>query len=247
MRKMSGFTIVELLVTIIVISILAAITIVSYGAWQRNIADSSLQAEVSQATSSLGQFKNFKSNYPPNLAGTGYVSAPNVALVLLTNAPSIGVYSSLSPDQNATLLLNVCNANLENLYNTVCQFQGNGGGAKIHVKGTNATNINWSSPISQSTITGTMSPNGSDYSAAANAIITQFTAQGGTFPVVVSGSSSNVSLPTPDQVPSGPADTFCLQGTSTDFPDIRYYTTSQNSTLVAGSCPATTPPLQYYP
>lgn len=247
MHKASGFTIVELIVTITVISILAAITIVSYGTWQRRVADSSVQAEISQATASLGRLKNFSNNYPPNLAGTGYVSAPNVALVLLTNAPSVGVYSNLTPDQNATLLLNVCNANLDDLYNTVCQFQGSGGGAKIHVKGTNATNINWPSPISQTTITSTMNPNGSDYAAAANAIISQFTAQGGTFPVTVSGSSSNVSLPTPDQTPNGPADTFCLQGTSTDFVDIRYYTTSQNSTPTAGDCPVSSPPLQYYP
>lgn len=144
-----GFTVVELIAIIGVLGILAGIGVVGYGAWQRGVADKSVQADVSHATSSLTSYKNFKNNYPPNLAGAEFANAPSVALSLYTNAPYLGVYSNLTPDGNAQLLLNVCNANLNETLNTVCTFNGNGNGAKIHVKGTNASNVIWDSPICQ--------------------------------------------------------------------------------------------------
>jgi len=244
MRRQLGFTIVELLVIIVVIAILVGITAVNYGGWQRRTANSITRSEVDRATASLNQYKNFSNNYPPNLAGTNYVSSSHVALVLLTNAPSVGKYQDLTPDQNAQLFLNVCNANLSlTPYNTSCAFQGSGVGAKVHVAGTQSTNTIWNSPIQQSDVT---IPCGSDQAAcdaATSAMIAQLTAQGGTFPITVNG--SEVALPPPTQIPNGPADAFCLQATSADFGDVIYHTTSESSKAVPGPCPDD-PSLHYY-
>lgn len=48
MKRFDGFTIVELLVVIVVIGILAAITLVSYGNIQNMAADSAVQSELNQ-------------------------------------------------------------------------------------------------------------------------------------------------------------------------------------------------------
>ena len=52
-RLRVGFTVVEVLVVIIVISILATLVILGYGAWQHSIADSNVQSDVQQATSAV--------------------------------------------------------------------------------------------------------------------------------------------------------------------------------------------------
>lgn len=197
-----------------------------------------------QAANGLRNFKNFKNNYPPNLAGTGFAASNEVALKLSTNAPSVGVYSGLNGGQNAQLFLNSCNANLfATPNNTACSFQGNGNGAKIHVKGTNGSNTIWNSPVQQNALSLSC---GSQQAACDQAIanmISQFTAQGGTFPIVVP--NGNVSLPEPAQVPNGPANRYCLEGRANDFPDIVFYIHSDTNRLQAGGCP-NDPSLHYY-
>lgn len=236
-----GFTLIELIITMIVVSILATITIISYGTWRHQTDESVVKNDIIQATTGLTSYMNFKSSYPPNLAGIDFTTSSGVALTLYTDAPSIGVYENITPEQNAQLFLNVCNANLNGLNNTVCTFAGNGGGAKIHVKGTQGTNTIWRNPINMSDVT---LPYGPDYTAATNAMVEQFDAQGGTFPIIVSGSS--VSLPAPTQKPNGAASNYCIEGRSGDFPDITYHNTPGNVTPIEGVCPSN-PSLHYYP
>lgn len=226
---------------IAVISIVATIVTISYGDWRHHLANTSVRSDMTQATASLKSYNNFQNSYPPNLAGTEFTASQDNALTLYTDAPSIGVYSSLTPDQNAQLLLNVCNANLNGLDNTVCTFAGNGGGAKIHVKGTSGTNTLWQSPINQSDVSLSC---GSACDTATNAMITQFLAQGGTFPAIISGSSS--SLPQPTQVPNGTAANFCLEGRSGTYNDIIFHATNTNPATVVGACPSD-PSLHYFP
>lgn len=236
-----GFTIVELLVIISVIGILTSIVTITYAGWSQHTAVTTVKSDLTQATSGLTSRADFANSYPPNLAGIDFAASRGNELTLYTNAPSIGVYQNLTPDQNAQLFLNTCNANLNGLYNTVCIFEGNSGGAKIHVKGTNATNSIWQSPINQADVT---LPYGPDYTAATNQIVSQFLAQGGTFPVVTSG--KNTSLPTPTQEPNGQATDFCLEGRSGIFPSIVYHITPKQTTAISGACPDD-PDLHYYP
>lgn len=236
-----AFTIVELMVVIVVIGILASITIVSYGMWRYNIAETTVENDITGATTGLSSYMNFNGNYPPNLAGVNFAASDGSELTLYTNAPSVGVYSSLSPDQNAQLFLNVCNANLNGLNNTSCTFAGHGGGAKIHVKGTVATNTIWSSPINQSDVS---LPYGPAYTAATNTMISQFLSQGGGFPIAVSGNS--VPLPAPTQEPNGPATDYCLEGRSGSYIDIIYHALPHDTSAESGACPSN-PALHYYP
>src|SRR4051812_33976136 len=112
MRKsINGFTIVELIIVITTISILTAIGISSYNGWSRRTSSTTVRSDLVRASTELESNMNLKNNYPPNLAGINFVPGKDVALVLYTNAPSNGVYESLTDDQNAQLLLNVCNAN----------------------------------------------------------------------------------------------------------------------------------------
>lgn len=236
-----AFTLIELLMVIVVISILATIALVTYGSWRRSTADAVVRNDLTQAAAGLASHLNFTSSYPPNLAGIDFSASQDVGLTLYTNAPSVGVYQNLTGDQNAQLFLNVCNANLNGLDNTVCTFAGNGGGAKIHVKGTKATNTIWRSPINVSDVS---LPYGPDYTAATNVMIQQFQAQGGTFPITVTGATS--SLPDPTKVPNGPASKYCLEGHSGTFPDVVYHIAPHEPRPLQGACPSD-PDLHYYP
>jgi len=67
-RSPRGFTIVELLVVIVVIAILAAITIVAYtGISQRAVA-SSLQSDLTNASTSLKMFQVDNGNFPSTIS-----------------------------------------------------------------------------------------------------------------------------------------------------------------------------------
>lgn len=242
--KNHAFTVVELVVVVSVLAILAMLTNLSIGTWQQSTAKSTVLSDMKQAAAALQNYKNFKSSYPPNLAGAGFASSPQVALTLNTNAPSIGVYENLEPDQDAQLFLNACNANLfQTPDNTTCSFQGNSVGTKIHVAGTNASNNIWDSPIAQSDIALNCDGQQAACDQAISSMISQFSAQGGTFPIIVP--LKNVALPEPTQVPNGPASRYCLEGRASSYPDIVYYSLSDEEVITAGECP-NDPSLHYY-
>lgn len=239
--KKNAFTIVELLIVVVILGILSVVTIVGYGSWQRRIAVSSVQSDVNLAKSALKSYNNFKNSYPPNLAGTNFAPSENVAMTLYTDAPSIGQYSGLTDDQNAQLFLNVCNANLSGTNNTSCVFNGKNNGAKIHVKGTSGSNTIWSTDVDQSEVVLSC---GTACDTATAAMISQFTAQGGYFPIKLSGNTA--TLPEPTLVPNGTATRYCLQAISAVSTSISYHVSSSDTSLSPGACPSD-PGLQYYP
>lgn len=246
MRRVAsyGFTIVEVMVIVATLSIVATAAMISYGSWQRTTATKAVRNDVQQAISGLENHKNFKGNYPPNLAGTGFAASTSVAVTIRTNAPSNGVYENLNGDQNAQLFLNACNANVFTTpNNTSCTFEGNNVGTKIHVKGTNSSNAIWNSPIAQSGLTLSCGSYQAECDSSLSNMITQFTAQGGVFPIVVPNNS--VALPEPTLVPNGPADRYCVEGRSTSHNDVIYHSISEDKAVVSGECPAD-PTLHYY-
>lgn len=243
-KRVTAFTIIEVMTVIAVLAILVSGVIVGYSGWQRQVASRAVNSDLQHATSALHAYKNFRNNYPPNLAGTEFVSSRSVVLTLLTNAPSIGVYSGLEPSQNAQLFLNSCNANITSTpNNNACSFQGNGGGAKIHVTGTQSTNAIWSSPINESDITLSCGSDQATCDAILATIKSQFLAQGGTFPITVP--DNNVPLPEPTLVPNGQADRYCLEGRAVGYSDIVYHTTNEDERAATGTCP-NDPSLHYF-
>ena len=243
-HRTSGFTLIEIVVAVSILAILAGLALVGLGSWQRAQSTSVVKSDVQQAVAALGSFKNFKGNYPPNLAGTGFAASQDVALKLSTNAPSVGVYEELDDDQNAQLFLNTCNAAIFTTpTNTACSFQGNTGGAKVHVKGTESSNAIWTSPIERVDLELSCGVHQAACEDALTSLLTQFDAQGGVFPIIVP--SHNVALPEPTQTPNGPANRYCLEGRSNDYPDIVFYSISDSPLIQAGGCPAD-PTLHYY-
>lgn len=86
-QKNQGFTIVELVIIIIVIGILAAITIVSYGAVTENAARQTLEADIRSAASKLTRYKSENGSYPQTLDTAG-----------ISNTSSTAFYYDLGPD-----------------------------------------------------------------------------------------------------------------------------------------------------
>jgi uncharacterized protein (TIGR02145 family)/prepilin-type N-terminal cleavage/methylation domain-containing protein len=82
MKYSKGFTIVELLVVIVVISILAAVTVVSYTGISKKAIDSSLQVDLSNGSNKLKMYLVEYGSYPtmgaPDSNGTICPTAPAV-------------------------------------------------------------------------------------------------------------------------------------------------------------------------
>jgi prepilin-type N-terminal cleavage/methylation domain-containing protein len=235
MNRRYGFTIVELILVITVVAILAALVVVSYQGVQRRAASVSTQSALEQGTDALQLYDTHNHLYPGNIADTDFVPPTNAALVLYTNADQVPVYQSLSSAQNAQLFLNTCNASMPivsggTTYNTSCSF--NGGGLNLHVAGQSGSNWVKSTPIQQSDFVLIC---GSACTTAQNTIVSDFLAQGGTFPINGIGGGSTLPAPTPTTF--GNASRFCLESRALAFPDIVYHTSNDDTRIQAGACP----------
>lgn len=71
-KLLNGFTIVELAVTIVIIGILATITVVSYGSWQKNIRETQIKSELTSAKAAMENWRSFNGKYPYDISVTGY-------------------------------------------------------------------------------------------------------------------------------------------------------------------------------
>ncbi len=78
-QTIDGFTIVELITTIVVIAILASITVVGYGVWRQNIAKSEVQSELKLVAAAMKNELNFKNAYPTSLPAS-FSSSKNVTV-----------------------------------------------------------------------------------------------------------------------------------------------------------------------
>ena len=71
-NRLSGFTIVELLIVIVVIGILAAITIVAYNGVQASARDNSRVAKITSIAKAIELYKLDNGRYPPIQDMSGY-------------------------------------------------------------------------------------------------------------------------------------------------------------------------------
>ena len=69
MNNRSGFTIVEILVVVVIISILLGMTYFFIGDWRIRTANTTVKNDVSQAKIALDNYKNFNNGYPTTLDG----------------------------------------------------------------------------------------------------------------------------------------------------------------------------------
>lgn len=73
MYKRYGFTIVELLIVVVVLTVLAAIGIVTYLGAQERAAGVQVRATVNRGAEVLGIHFVRNRDYPPNFAGTEFI------------------------------------------------------------------------------------------------------------------------------------------------------------------------------
>lgn len=234
-RKVNrGFTLVELLVVVIIITILAIITIVAYNGLQYRSADSVVQNSISQAARSLEYVNSTYDRYPSNLAGADYAAPDEVAMSMYTDAPQTPRYQGLTASENAQLFLNTCNGNMPIIqsgttYNTACAYNGN----NAHIKGQNASNIVIHGP--QFSAADFILRCGSLCDSVRDTILQQFNEQGGTFPITVP--KKQVALPVPTLVTEGSGTRYCLEARSVQYDRIVYHALSGSSAVLTGSCP----------
>ena len=62
-----GFTVVELIVVIVVIGIIAAIGIVSYGNWRNGIDRSSLKSDLNGVAGAMESARTFDNTFPASV------------------------------------------------------------------------------------------------------------------------------------------------------------------------------------
>lgn len=79
-HRYSGFTIVELIVVIAVIGILAAISVVGYGAWRDRTLQNAIQSDLRAAASAMESARTFAASYPLVLPSS-FKAGDNVTIV----------------------------------------------------------------------------------------------------------------------------------------------------------------------
>lgn len=79
-KKSKGFTIIELIVTIVVIGILAAITLISYNGIQQRSRDSQRGSDVTQLKIAIEKYHAEKSQYPDVCSGGDDAACPASSL-----------------------------------------------------------------------------------------------------------------------------------------------------------------------
>jgi len=79
-RHQSGFTIVELITVVIVISILAGIVVFGFRSWRTSIAQAEIKNELVNASSAIKMYRNSSGAYPAALINVPYTSSANVSL-----------------------------------------------------------------------------------------------------------------------------------------------------------------------
>lgn len=80
-KNVSGFTIVEILVIVIVLVILGSISVLGYNSWQQNITVSQLKNDLLSAVTAMENVKNFGTGYPSDVNSiNNFKASQNVTL-----------------------------------------------------------------------------------------------------------------------------------------------------------------------
>lgn len=252
MQRRTGFTIIELLVIIVVISILAGITIVGYGSWQRRVAGKTAQSDLLQVKTAMKNSLNFQSTYPSSASqlASSFSPSAGIELVVKTGGP-LSHFSGLSAVQNGVLFYTVCNDLVADGYSVGTN---NGGASEQYVSGCNVYNKNeiqvnsaWTPRAFNTSVQSSALPNlisSINYNDSWRPNRAQiektyyqtwndrFIAQGGSYPITSfwdswanSGNSGvpKQDLPGPDNTAPG---TYCVQASSSTYSDVVFHVTN---------------------
>lgn len=96
-----GFTIVEIVIVVAVIGILAAVSIIGYGAFSRNAAENTMKSDLKGTAASLESYRNFNNDYPATLGNGERVQSKDntVTYIKRTTGYCIEVTSTKSTNR----------------------------------------------------------------------------------------------------------------------------------------------------
>lgn len=63
-KAKSAFSVVEIIIVVVVISILATITIISYGQWRERVAETEVRSDLAGVKAAMEDYRNFNEAYP---------------------------------------------------------------------------------------------------------------------------------------------------------------------------------------
>jgi general secretion pathway protein G len=89
-----GFSLIEILVVVTIISMLASIAAVSYSRFVKQSRDSRRRSDLEQIRAASELYRNFKGSYPTALVFTGSGQIVDGATKYMTKVPSDPMYAS---------------------------------------------------------------------------------------------------------------------------------------------------------
>jgi prepilin-type N-terminal cleavage/methylation domain-containing protein len=101
-QSRTGFTIIELIVVITVIGILAAISIVGYGAWRKSVITTQVKSDLTGVAAAMESSRSFNNTYPTSIPST---ITPSTGVVLtIYSATTSGHCVDGTSTQDATVV-----------------------------------------------------------------------------------------------------------------------------------------------
>jgi type II secretory pathway pseudopilin PulG len=99
--KISGFTIVEVAVIIVVIGIIASISFVAYGSLQKSTIETQVKSDLKNAVSAMENYRNFNGSYPASVAEAGFT--PSQGVVLTSSVSADGKVLTIKSNNNSKI------------------------------------------------------------------------------------------------------------------------------------------------
>lgn len=85
-----GFTIVELIVVVVIMGILAAVVLISYGNWRTRVARAEVESDLLNIQASMEEARNRSNGYPTFTAGTVF-NGTNSTEILFTQSEHVTI------------------------------------------------------------------------------------------------------------------------------------------------------------
>lgn len=105
--RISAFTLVEMIIVIAVVGILAGLSIVGYGAWQKRSSDAAAKSDLQMVAAAMNNAKNFGSGYPTSLPSS--IKASDGMTITYASGDASGYCVNISGPNNTAFHIDTRN------------------------------------------------------------------------------------------------------------------------------------------